>query len=62
MSQNLAMKKTLIPLTLSVTLTTLPAFAHEGHGLLGSHWHATDALGFVAAGVAVAAAIWWLKK
>lgn len=46
----------------TAAITSLPAFAHEGHGLLGSHWHATDALGFVAAGVAVAAAIWWLKK
>ena len=25
-------------------LTALPAFAHDGHGLFGSHWHATDAL------------------
>jgi hypothetical protein len=24
------------------------AQAHDGHGLEGSHWHAWDALGFVA--------------
>ena len=34
------------------------AFAHEGHGLLGAHWHATDVLGFVAAGCALGVALW----
>ena len=34
------------------------ALAHEGHGLHAlSHWHASDALGFVAV-VAVVAAAW----
>ena len=32
------------------------AFAHEGHGMLGSHWHATDVLGFVV--VVLALAVW----
>jgi Co/Zn/Cd efflux system component len=41
---------------------SLPALAHEGHGLFGSHWHATDALGFVGVAAAAALAIWWLKK
>ncbi len=36
------------------------ALAHEGHGLQGTHWHASDAWGFVIGGVAVAAAaLWW---
>ena len=48
--------------TIAATLATLPAFAHEGHGLLGSHWHATDALGFVAAGALLAVAVWLSKK
>ncbi|MFT7402753.1 MAG: hypothetical protein ACI83N_002357 [Hydrogenophaga sp.] len=43
-------------------VTSLPALAHEGHGLFGSHWHATDVLGFVAAAAAVALAIWLSKK
>ena len=47
---------------LSALLAALPALAHEGHGLFGSHWHATDALGFVGAAAAAALAIWWLKK
>ena len=33
-------------------------FAHENHGLSGSHWHATDVWGFVALGALLAAAIW----
>jgi len=36
-----------------------PALAHEGHGLSGSHWHATDTLGFVGVVAAIAVALWW---
>ena len=44
--------------TAAAALATLPALAHEGHGMEGSHWHATDAVGLLlVAGVAVAA---WL--
>ena len=38
------------------------AQAHEGHGLEGSHWHATDVWGFVALGALVAAALWFSRK
>ena len=41
---------------------SFPALAHDGHGPLGSHWHATDALGFVAVGVLIALAVWLSKK
>ena len=44
---------------LSTSLLALPAFAHDGHGLLGSHWHATDVLGFVAAGAVVGLMVWF---
>lgn len=37
-------------------------FAHEGHGLHGSHWHATDLWGFVAIGLVLALAIWQGRK
>ncbi len=37
-------------------------FAHEGHGLLGTHWHATDAWGFVAVGALLALAVWLSRK
>ena len=33
------------------------ALAHEGHGMQGSHWHASDLLGLVF-GLAVAALVW----
>jgi len=36
----------------------LGAWAHDGHGLAGSHWHAWDALGFAAA-VVVGVAAWY---
>jgi hypothetical protein len=36
------------------------AHAHEGHGLDAfSHWHATDAVGFVAVMAVVAGLVWW---
>ncbi len=46
---------------LCATGLTLPALAHPGHGLDGSHWHASDAWGF---GVAVALAVVavWLSR
>jgi hypothetical protein len=34
------------------------AFSHEGHGLQGVHWHASDAGSFVALAVAIAVAVW----
>ena len=37
-------------------------FAHDGHGLLGSHWHATDVWGFGALGLAIVAAIWFMRS
>jgi hypothetical protein len=57
--------KQLSPLTaltgLLITLCTTAAQAHEGHGLPGlSHWHGTDAWGFMAV-AAIAATAAWLK-
>ena len=37
------------------------ARAHDGHGPQGPHWHATDAWGFAAGALAVAA-LWWLLR
>ena len=37
-----------------------PALAHEGHGMVGSHWHATDVVGLVV-GLAVAALTWYSR-
>ncbi len=49
---------------LAAALGTLPlaAMAHEGHGLEGPHWHATDVWGFAALAVIAFAAIWWRRK
>lgn len=35
------------------------AHAHDGHGLFGTHWHATDTLGFIGVVAAIAVALWW---
>ena len=43
-------------------LGTTTAFAHDGHGLAGMHWHATDAWGFVAVAAMIAVAIWLSRK
>ena len=51
----------LAPKFLLVTLINLSAtatYAHNGHGLVGTHWHATDVLGFVAAALVVGVAVW----
>jgi len=37
-------------------------FAHDGHGLAGAHWHATDVWGFVVVGGLAAVAIWVSRK
>ncbi|MFM8692648.1 MAG: hypothetical protein ACKODC_09740 [Limnohabitans sp.] len=50
------MKHTLTPFAL---FWAFAAQAHEGHGLPGAHWHATDVAGFIAAAVAAAAFLWW---
>ena len=49
-------------LAVAAALTALPAFAHDGHGLFGSHWHPTDTLGFVAVAGLIALAVWLSKK
>jgi hypothetical protein len=40
---------------------TSGSFAHDGHGLQGSHWHASDVWGFVALGAMVVVAIWFSR-
>jgi hypothetical protein len=43
-------------------LCTSATWAHDGHSLQGSHWHATDLWGFVAMGLVLALAIWQGRK
>ncbi len=40
----------------------LLAAAHDGHGLQGSHWHASDTWGFVTLAAIAAAALWLGRK
>jgi hypothetical protein len=49
-------------LLLLITLLPAMVLAHEGHGIEGaSHYHATDAWGFLAA-LAIIAAMWWMGR
>ena len=51
--------KTLVFVAINAMATWPGAvFAHEGHGLGGSHWHASDTWGFVTVGALVALAVW----
>ncbi|HEU5295270.1 MAG TPA: hypothetical protein VFU71_10805 [Burkholderiaceae bacterium] len=38
------------------------ALAHDGHGLSGAHWHATDTLGFVVLAAIVGVALWATRR
>lgn len=50
-------------LPLALALGSMSAWAHEGHGLPGSHWHATDVWGFVVGALVVAGlAAWWRNR
>jgi len=39
-------------------LASLAAQAHDGHGMQATHWHATDAWGFVVIGALIVFTIW----
>ena len=43
---------------LAGALTQMGAHAHDGHGMAGAHWHATDAMGWLVA-IALAVAGWY---
>ncbi|MEI6382145.1 MAG: hypothetical protein WCO80_00705 [Betaproteobacteria bacterium] len=38
------------------------AHAHDGHGIVSSHWHATDVMGYVLLAVLVGAYLWSQRK
>jgi len=44
--------------TSSLAALAATGWAHDGHGLAGPHWHATDAFGLLLVGGLVALAIW----
>ncbi len=47
---------------LGVAWFSLAASAHDGHGIDGPHWHATDAVGFLVVGIVAAALAWWMSR
>jgi hypothetical protein len=48
---------TLCPAFLASLLLSKPAFAHEGHGLWGAHFHTEELWGFAILAIAVVAAV-----
>ena len=42
----------------ATTFAATLARAHDGHGLTGAHWHASDAWGLVVLGLLVGAVLW----
>ena len=45
---------------LATLVASAAAWAHEGHGMEGGHWHATDIWGLLA--VAAAAALYYHRR
>jgi hypothetical protein len=43
----------------ALLLASSCAAAHEGHGLAGAHWHASDLFGLALALAAGAGMVWW---
>ena len=54
------MLKTRAARAAALLLATPAAWAHEGHGLAGAHWHASDAFGLLLVG-GLAALVFWLS-
>ncbi len=52
------MNKLVSKITGTACLLPAAVFAHDGHGLAGSHWHATDAWGFAVVAGLIALAVW----
>ena len=48
----------LIAIKAIITPTT-GIFAHDGHSLHGSHWHASDAFGFAILAAAIGLTLWF---
>ena len=48
-------------ITAALALAAAPALAHEGHGMSGGHWHATDAWGLIGLAVVLAGALWFKR-
>jgi hypothetical protein len=40
-------------------MTATNIFAHDGHDFQGSHWHASDAFGFIILAAAIVLTLWF---
>jgi len=49
-------------LSLLVACQVPLALAHDGHGMSGAHWHATDGLGFMVLAAIVGLALWATRR
>jgi hypothetical protein len=56
MNKSLTIK--LIAIQALITPSTV-IFAHDEHGLQGSHWHASDTFGFVILAAAIGLTLWF---
>ena len=56
------MRSLALPITIAFTTLTASAasWAHEGHGMEGGHWHATDIWGLLA--IAAAATLYYHRR
>jgi hypothetical protein len=55
------MRKPIASFMFSPFLTSA-ALAHDGHGLLGAHWHVADVVGFVVFAALIGMVIWHVRK
>lgn len=56
------MKKSFAIKLVAINSIITPAsvlLAHDGHGLAGSHWHASDVVGFALLAVAIGISLWF---
>ena len=56
------MHKKLLTFSFALFPFARTAWAHDGHGMGSSHWHATDTLGFLVVAALMVAAIYFGKK
>jgi hypothetical protein len=45
----------------TLLLAAQATLAHDGHGLAGAHWHATDTVGLLLVGGLAALAVWFSR-
>ncbi|MDO8767965.1 MAG: hypothetical protein Q7K57_04535 [Burkholderiaceae bacterium] len=58
------MNKSITLKLIAVQAVFMPAkvlFAHDGHGLEGSHWHASDVVGFAILAAVIGLTVWFSR-